>query len=759
MEHLKCSEECRSNSSKEWDSAFPFGAISMKVSALVVFITGTVTFLNSVNGQFVFDDSEAVLNNQDVLTESPLSNIFINDFWGTRLTLNKSHKSYRPIAVLTFRWNYWMAGGMHPFGFHATNIFLHGVVSALVVPVSNYLFGGNSPRMAFITSLLFAVHPIHTEAVAAIVGRADLLCALFSFLSFLFYAKASKLAVMSTTVKSAIYLIFSLFLCTLALFSKEQGITILGICIAYDVLILHRINIFFLPVFALSTLFSWCYGNFGADSSSRVSKILQVSCKRKEDFQHLFKKPFLMRLSALSVVGVLLMLVRWQAMGSKPPIFQKVDNPASFAENFWTRAWTYNYLYSLNAWLLVCPEWLSFDWAMGCVPLLSHVNDIRLLAIAAFWGSLLALLWRSITSANQRSGRTVTMALAVAIISFLPASNLFFRVGFVLAERVLYLPSLGFCMLIALGLRSIFLTKPQCRQGIMAAFSCILLLFCIRSVQRSSEWLEEYTLFHSALSVCPLNAKVHYNVAKNAGDRGETALAVKEYRTALKLHPDYDQAMNNLANILRDQGNLVEAESLLRQALKIRPDFAAAWMNLGIVLASMKIHKEAEFCYSQALYFRSHYPESFYNLGNLYLDLKMHEKALKAFQNAVKQKPTFSIAWNNMVIMLENLGNLMDAKSVAHEALSVLPDDPGLHFNLANTLGKMSLFPSAEEHFKKALKLAPNNAIYHSNLGVLYHRWKKYDLAEEKYKDSLKLDPLLKSAVNNLAMLRKSRKQ
>ena len=75
----------------------------MKVSALVVFITGTVTFLNSVNGQFVFDDSEAVLNNQDVLTESPLSNIFINDFWGTRLTLNKSHKSYRPIAVLTFR--------------------------------------------------------------------------------------------------------------------------------------------------------------------------------------------------------------------------------------------------------------------------------------------------------------------------------------------------------------------------------------------------------------------------------------------------------------------------------------------------------------------------------------------------------------------------------------------------------------------------------------------------------------------------------
>jgi len=55
---------------------------------------------------------------------------------------------------------------MHPLGFHAINIFLHGIVSALVVPVTNNMFGGNAPRMALMTSLLFAVHPIHTEAVS-----------------------------------------------------------------------------------------------------------------------------------------------------------------------------------------------------------------------------------------------------------------------------------------------------------------------------------------------------------------------------------------------------------------------------------------------------------------------------------------------------------------------------------------------------------------------------------------------------------------
>lgn len=100
-------------------------------------------------------------------------------------------------------------------------------------------------------------------------------------------------------------------------------------------------------------------------------------------------------------------------------------------------------------------------------------------------------------------------------------------------------------------------------------------------------------------------------------------------------------------------------------------------------------------------------------------------------------------------------GNLKEAKELAQEALRILPGDPGLHFNLANTLGKMSLFPEAEHHFMKAIELDYRNAIYHSNMGVLYHRWKKYDLAEQKYEDAIRLDSNLKSAKNNLAMLKK----
>jgi protein O-mannosyl-transferase len=126
--------------------------------------------------------------------------------------------------------------------------------------------------------------------------------------------------------------------------------------------------------------------------------------------------------------------------------------------------------------------------------------------------------------------------------------------------------------------------------------------------------------------------------------------------------------------------------------------------------------------------------------------------------------------------MLDSIGRRELAEDVGREALTHLPYEAGLHFNLANTLGKLKQFSQAERHFLKATQLDTQNAKYHANLGkiesfklngskslcatvfsgVLYHRWKKFAHAEKSYLTALDLDPNLQTAKDNLQMLRKN---
>jgi len=98
-------------------------------------------------------------------------------------------------------------------------------------------------------------------------------------------------------------------------------------------------------------------------------------------------------------------------------------------------------------------------------------------------------------------------------------------------------------------------------------------------------------------------------------------------------------------------------------------------------------------------------------------------KALFAWQNATFQQPTHVISWNNMIVLLESIGELKRAENVARTALSILPNEPNLHFNIANILGKIDKFVEAEKHFLAAIKSKHRSskamlvALYHSNLG------------------------------------------
>ncbi|XP_031141495.1 LOW QUALITY PROTEIN: protein O-mannosyl-transferase TMTC4 [Sander lucioperca] len=724
-----------------WDHQIPLPKLAPVQAKVTVALVALLCFINSYDGEFVFDDSEAIVNNKDLKPTTPLNNIWNNDFWGSNLSSNSSHKSYRPLTVLTFRLNYLLAGGLHPVGFHVLNIILHAVISALMIDVFAILIGGlaydvkgrilnHAPKTSLLAALFFATHPVHTESVAGIVGRADLLCALFFQLSFLTYCKAFNRGSDRDDRFSVQWVVVSLLLCAAAMLCKEQGITVLGVNAAFDVLLICNVNVY--------------------ELSQRL-----LLRKIPLDVSEILRMGLLTRLALMGLGGLLMLYARWRIMGTGPPAFTEVDNPASFAENIFLRMVNYNYYYSLNAWLLLCPWWLCFDWSMGCVPLIKSATDWRMVWLLLLWCILIGLISQALCSQDSQRRRTLTLGLVLLVVPFLPACNIFFRVGFVIAERVLYLSSAGYCLLLAYSVGHCCCRWSKYRKLLCVSVLALLCVCVARCALRSHQWRSEQSLFTSALSVCPFNAKVHYNVGKNLADRGNSTAAIAYYREAVRLHPTYVHAMNNLGNILKERNELIEAEQLLSKAVSIQPDFAAAWMNLGIVQNSLQKFEEAEQSYWNAIRFRKKYPDCYYNLGRLYADLNRHVDALNAWRNATVLKPDHSLAWNNMVILLDNTGNLGQAELIGREALRLLPNDHTIMFSLANVLGKLQKYKESEGFFLHALRINPNAASCHGNLAVLYHRWGKLELAKKHYELSLKLDPEAPGTRDNYNMLRR----
>lgn len=670
----------------------------------------------SITGKFVFDDGEAIVKNKDVLPTSSMYDIFKNDFWGTPINSNASHKSYRPLTILSYKFNIIFTSSLDPISFRLTNVILYAVLSVLAIPLYKTILKSQrryyrSDDIPFLSAILFSVHPVHVEAVAGLVGRADLLSSILSVIAIIIYDKALR----SKSIKLTL---FSVALIVTGTLFKETAIMALPLCWIFD-------------------LFSFIQHN---------------------NYKYKNIQPILKRSMVLLVSGIIIIYFRLAIMNFQGPIFTANDNPAAHADTLFAKIVTYNYIYLLNLLILIWPQWLCFDWSMGCVPLIRSFEDNRTLIVILFWILLSYIIFTFLNDlCRQRNKLCVVLGCLFLVVPFIPAMNILVQVGFVIAERNLLLPSIGYCYLVVIGFKKIEGMYSSYKRCIRNVYYITCLILLLRTIQRSLEWKSEESLFASALEVCPLNAKVHYNIAKIAVDQNNKPLAMREYKLALVLNPSYEQAMNNLANLLRDENRYLEAEKYLREAVRIRPNFAAAWMNLAIVLSNINSTEEAERCYYEAISHRPRYPDCYYNLGNLYLDQGKYEDALVAWRRAVYYRPTHVAAWSNILVLLDSQLRYKDVLDFGNIALTNNPSSAAIHFNIANTLGKLQDFKKAELHFLEAINLNRNNPMYYSNLGVLYHHWNKTKEAIDMYRKSIQLDPNLRSAKSNLQKLLRSK--
>uniref|UniRef100_A0A673L729 Protein O-mannosyl-transferase TMTC3 n=1 Tax=Sinocyclocheilus rhinocerous TaxID=307959 RepID=A0A673L729_9TELE len=695
----------------------------------ICLLTGLVVgcYWNSLFCGFVFDDVSAILDNKDLRLTTPLKNLFLNDFWGTPMSEERSHKSYRPLTVLTFRLNY-LFSELSSSSYHLLNVVLHAVVCVLFLHFCRLLLDRST---SLIAALLFAVHPIHTEAVTGVVGRAELLSSIFLLAAFLAYTKSKGAdhSIVWTPIISTVFLVAVATLC------KEQGITVIGICCIYEVFVAQG---FTLPML--------------------IDTLLQV-LRGKDGFPYAVLQT-LLKLIVLIISTLLLVIVRVQVIQSQLPD----DNPAAVSSTP-TRQLTFNYLLPVNAWLLLNPSELCCDWTMGTIPLVESLLDPRNLATVVFYAMLSLLAYHSLWYGHS-SSKIVMMALSLIVLPFIPASNLFFPVGFVVAERVLYVPSMGFCVLVAHGFKLLGLKKTS-----WLLMGVLLTTHAVKTFNRNWDWESEYTLFTSALKVNRNNAKLWNNVGHALENQNSYERALRYFLQATRVQPDDIGAHMNVGRTYKNLNRSREAEeayliakSLMPQiipgkkyATRVAPNHLNVYINLAnLIRANDSRLEEADQLYRQAISMRPDFKQAYISRGELLLKMNKPSEAKDAYLRALELDHTNADLWYNLAIVNIEMKDPSEALRNFNRALDLNPRHKLALFNSALLMqesGEAKFRPEANRRFLTYVKEEPDDANGYFNLGMLAMDANKNEEAERWMREAIRLQPGFRSALFNLALL------
>ncbi|XP_042705838.2 protein O-mannosyl-transferase TMTC1 isoform X7 [Chrysemys picta bellii] len=544
------------------------GSGSCVAAAAALLLAGlcALCYGNSLRGEFVHDDVWAIVNNPDVRAAAPWAGVFANDFWGKGMAENTSHKSYRPLCVLTF----------------------------------NYLTASNNQNFLYIA------------------------------------------------------------------------------------------------------------------------------------------RPFLKRAALVISYVILVLYFRFWIMGGSMPMFSEQDNPASFSPYLLTRFLTYSYLLAFNSWLLLAPITLCYDWQVGSIPLIESIWDVRNLATVLLVVVMILLSLHCITAFKKLEHREVLVGLLFLVFPFIPASNLFFRVGFVVAERVLYMPSMGYLILFVHGLKKLcaWLNRWGATALTLSAL-LLLLLFSWKTVKQNEIWLSRESLFSSGVQTLPHNAKVHYNYANFLKDQGRNSEAIYHYKTALKLYPRHASALNNLGTLTKD---LVEAKEYYRRALQLNPQHNRALFNLGNLLKSQGKKEEAVFLLRDSIKYGPEFADAYSSLASLLAEQEQFKEAQEVYQAGIENCPESSDLHNNYGVFLVDTGAPERAVSHYQQAIWLSPNHYVAMVNLGRLYRSLGQNKETEAWYKRALKVSRKAEIL-SPLGALYYNTGRYEEALQVYREAAALQP------------------
>src|SRR6266404_249050 len=643
-----------------------------------------LAFVNSLDGQFVYDDRLQILKNPTLTSLANIPRMFTQGVWQF---LNEGDKTavgpyYRPLFNIALIINHHLFG-LEVFGWHLFSILLHvGVVFLLYKLAIQWNL---STETALASALLFGLHPVHSESVAWVAALPDPLAALFVLSSLLLYegyyqGRVRHPAALGSSVAFALF----------AMLSKEVAV----------------IFPFFLAA---------------RESLERPpgEKLGETALRVVE------------RTALFFAIIVLYLGMRYYVLG-----FLGRDEPKSLGIPATHVLITIPSVLLAYARMLFVPSSLAVVYGNTYVQSLA---DARFWAAAVSIGALLLVaMWL------VRSSPTGRRALAFLIIFLMPVLNLkaFRPEESLLHDRYLYLPSIGFCILVAMAfewLSARFAARQREIFATATALSAALLLGL--TYYQNFSWQSELAMTNNALKVTPEWPFLHNYIGAYYTDQHQFAEAEQAYLATIKIDPKYYDAHSNLGDIYREQGKLSDAEQSYLKALEYGAPYAETHYNLGVTYINEGKLSDAEEPLLRTLEIRPSHTKARYNLGWTYDREGKDALAEQAYLETLQQDPAYPEARINLAILLTKHARYTEALEHLRIAQRYAPDHTVLLFALGDANMKSQRYDEAIAAFSQlAVKNLYHNLI-HTNLGLCYENLGKKDEAKAQFQKAIELAP------------------
>ena len=606
--------------------------------AILIGLFAFILYSGSLRHDYTLDDHPVIDENSITTKGLEAIPILLNtDYWFGSGHEESRGPVYRPASMIIFA-TVWEFSPNDPHAYHFINVLLYAVTCLLLFLILCQLFNNQNLVFPFACALLYAAHPIHTEVVNNIKSLDEILCFLFGLLSIWFILKW-------VSSNSKLSLILGGLSFYISLISKETGITFLAI--------IPLIIYFF-----------------------RAGTIRKIGI------------PFLV----LLVIAGIWLLVRVSIFENLPPstgiTSSILNNTLNAAPDSGSRFATIFHILLRYIGLLLMPHPLSSDYSFSQIKIQELTDPMVIAGIIVYLGMAIYSI------INFRKKSIVAFGILFYLITLAPVSNFFFLLGSTMAERFLYIPSLGFCIVLTYFLARITKTVDL-RSGFNNIFQFfalnrslllivvgICVLYYVKTTSRTQDWKDNMTLLTKDVKTSPNSARVNQilgsavmlsamQTPEGPHQSASFAQAKAYLKKALEIYPDYYSPLSHLGVIYVYETKYDSAYSSLKRGLALMPNDIDLNFNFGLVLFHQKKYDEALKYLNHTIQLSPAHENAHFNLAAIYQNTRDHDKALFHYAKVLEINPNNAAAYYYTNVMLRARGENQKADEYLKRAQSL----------------------------------------------------------------------------------------